>query len=333
MCRAAAEKRGRPALKHKVILSSAEDKQQPLSFLLSKFCEKYNAQADVSEQQRLAPDDLQLRLGEDNMLRSAMAPLTNYVSDYNDLHVVFAPVSAAAAAAALQEPGSVLCTNFGCGKRFVPGRDDVDGSCTHHAGRPVFHDTYKYWSCCPTQKSMEFADFEKVPGCARGVHKHDPVWSAVAVAGSGGGSNVLDRKPLTDEELQALESKKRPSANAAAAAAASAAASDAAAAAAGSPVQQDAPARVCGPREFSSNTTAAKEPQKPDADGRLRCRRNGCQKKFRPEENHATACSYHTQGPVFHDARKYWMCCPKNKCDDFADFEKVPGCAVGEHLA
>lgn len=309
------QKVGRPTLKHKVILATKEDQTSTCGLLVTKFCEKYNAQEAVTanaEKFKLNPDQLQLQLAS-TLIKSTAHPITNYISDYNDVNVVFLPP---AEAPKEHEPGSVPCTNFGCGKRFVPGRDDKEETCEHHAGKPVFHDVYKYWSCCKDKKTMDFDEFEKIPACAKGFHKHNPMSAAIAV--SGGGSLELDRKPLTEEEIRALDEKNNNKPTA-------------------SPVvaqQEDdtnSGAPVRGPREF--NATKTSEPGKPiDDKGNYRCRRHGCGKVFHPSENNDTACNYHTQGPVFWDTQKFWACCKDKKCSDFDDFAKVPTCAVGEHL-
>jgi len=44
-----------------------------------------------------------------------------------------------------------------------------------------------------------------------------------------------------------------------------------------------------------------------------------------------TQCSYHASGPVFHDAGKFWSCCPGVVKYDFEEFLKIPGCMLGSH--
>ena len=34
----------------------------------------------------------------------------------------------------------------------------------------MFHETYKWWGCCPKQKKFEFDEFMNVPGCRMGPH-------------------------------------------------------------------------------------------------------------------------------------------------------------------
>lgn len=88
-------------------------------------------------------------------------------------------VSAASSAAALvargppkpkpRSDGKAKCVRNGCQKEFVVA-ENAEGVCTYHVGTPVFHDTAKYWSCCPERKAYEFEKFLQVAGCATGKH-------------------------------------------------------------------------------------------------------------------------------------------------------------------
>ena len=42
--------------------------------------------------------------------------------------------------------------------------------------------------------------------------------------------------------------------------------------------------------------------------------------------------SYHKAAPVFHDAGKFWSCCPGTVKYDFDAFLKIPGCMRSSHL-
>ena len=63
------------------------------------------------------------------------------------------------------------------------------------------------------------------------------------------------------------------------------------------------------------------------------CANKGCTaKSFLPEENGPEACHYHPGEPIFHDLKKFWSCCSKDKpAYDWDEFMKIPTCAVGEH--
>jgi len=61
------------------------------------------------------------------------------------------------------ENGRVRCKNFGCQRHFDP--EGEPQPCTHHKAPPTFHETAKWWSCCPDRKAYEFDEFMRIPGC------------------------------------------------------------------------------------------------------------------------------------------------------------------------
>lgn len=67
-------------------------------------------------------------------------------------------------------------------------------------------------------------------------------------------------------------------------------------------------------------------------DGKVRCKNYGCNQMFFEDANTDDhACSHHKGPPIFHDAAKYWSCCPDRKVYDWEDFQKLPGCATSCH--
>mmetsp|Transcript_47174 Transcript_47174/g.102689 ORF Transcript_47174/g.102689 Transcript_47174/m.102689 type:complete len:277 (+) Transcript_47174:73-903(+) len=64
--------------------------------------------------------------------------------------------------------GKVRCRNFGCNKFFDPSAPPEE--CVYHKAAPIFHETAKWWSCCPQAKSYDFEGFQATPGCERGFH-------------------------------------------------------------------------------------------------------------------------------------------------------------------
>ena len=60
--------------------------------------------------------------------------------------------------------GSVSCKRFGCGKRFIPGQPSAE-PCRHHKKPPVFHETRKYWACCPEKVAWDWDAFQQIAGC------------------------------------------------------------------------------------------------------------------------------------------------------------------------
>ena len=61
---------------------------------------------------------------------------------------------------------TVQCTRFGCKNRFPRGGPYPD--CRYHKSPPVFHETAKFWSCCPNKKAYDWEDFQNIPGCQTG---------------------------------------------------------------------------------------------------------------------------------------------------------------------
>ena len=47
--------------------------------------------------------------------------------------------------------GKLLCKNFGCQCEYDES-DNKEGACRHHVKPPTFHDTRKWWDCCPGQQ-------------------------------------------------------------------------------------------------------------------------------------------------------------------------------------
>lgn len=65
------------------------------------------------------------------------------------------------------ERGRVRCKNFGCQQMFDP--DGPEQACTHHKAAPIFHETAKWWSCCPDRKAYDWDEFMRIPGCQKSV--------------------------------------------------------------------------------------------------------------------------------------------------------------------
>ena len=61
---------------------------------------------------------------------------------------------------------TVACVRFGCNKRFPKGGPYPE--CIYHKSPPVFHETAKFWSCCPLKKAYDWETFQLIPGCQKG---------------------------------------------------------------------------------------------------------------------------------------------------------------------
>lgn len=60
------------------------------------------------------------------------------------------------------------CKNNACSMTYVDENSNKD-LCEYHSGGPVFHEGYKYWSCCK-KRTSDFAEFLKQSGCKKGDH-------------------------------------------------------------------------------------------------------------------------------------------------------------------
>jgi CHORD len=107
----------------------------------------------------------------------AGAPAVRSIEDYNSSNpsAVTAASSAVKALAAPQKctrrsDGTAKCLNKGCQKDFAVAENTPD-SCSYHKQNPVFHDTGKFWACCPDKVKYEFDDFMQIAGCCRGYHQ------------------------------------------------------------------------------------------------------------------------------------------------------------------
>lgn len=65
---------------------------------------------------------------------------------------------------------TVACVHYGCNNRFP--REGPYPKCCYHAAPPVFHETAKFWSCCPKKKAYDFEDFQNIKGCMTGTCTH-----------------------------------------------------------------------------------------------------------------------------------------------------------------
>lgn len=61
------------------------------------------------------------------------------------------------------------CKNGGCNCTYESPKSNYL-ECVHHPGVPVFHEGYKFWSCCQ-KRTSDFTAFMSQPGCETGKHK------------------------------------------------------------------------------------------------------------------------------------------------------------------
>lgn len=74
--------------------------------------------------------------------------------------------------AATTAGGLILCKRFGCQKKFDPAHNHEE-ACSYHRLPPVFHETVKFWACCPDKKTYSWDSFMEVKGCCTGAHTNE----------------------------------------------------------------------------------------------------------------------------------------------------------------
>lgn len=61
------------------------------------------------------------------------------------------------------------CLHKGCEATYR-GERSVRETCVYHPGNPVFHEGFKFWSCCERTKVTDFSEFLSIRGCTEGKH-------------------------------------------------------------------------------------------------------------------------------------------------------------------
>jgi len=158
-------------------------KTGPTSKLLGQFVESYNASESLGGGPNpLKEEDLHLAIKVQEKDASVLRALPSdavtieVIADRADVYVVHGPSETLGEIEARQKAAerakreelmnTVQCTHFGCTNRFPRGGPYPD--CCFHKAPPVFHETAKFWSCCPDKKAYDFEDFQKIPGCCTG---------------------------------------------------------------------------------------------------------------------------------------------------------------------
>ena len=298
---------GYPDKTSKLAIPKAWVTSKTVADVMGLFTKAYNDKAAETEQLDVAALHLEeegggTKLYSNDVVEAAMSDHSDYYLKPG-AHLRAAAAATASAGDSMTADGQpkLRCKNYGCNKYYVEA-ENSDEACQHHTGPPIFHDTMKCWSCCRDRKAYDFESFQLIVGCNTG--RHSDISPAVALGkspnapaeASAEGANDLPPPPA----LKTIDAYNAANPDAASAAS-------------------------------SAAKTLATRKSTRQADGSARCQRKGCQKTFLVEENGPTACTYHQGQPVFHDAVKFWSCCPEKKCYDFDAFLTVPGCAVGCH--
>ena len=162
-------------------------KTGPTSRLLSQFVESYNGSETLGTENPLDENDLHLAIRQSNAATAdetkplvplaSDAVIVDVIADREDVYVMHGASQTLAEKVEAEKAErerikreletTTQCTHFGCKKRFPRGGPYPE--CQYHAAPPVFHETAKFWSCCPTKKAYDWNDFENIPGCQHGT--------------------------------------------------------------------------------------------------------------------------------------------------------------------
>ena len=160
-------------------------KTGPTSKLLGQFVESYNANETLGSANPLSLDNMHLAIRQherSNNDKSQLVPLASdavtieCIPDRADVYIMHGASKTVdeyqqeerLAQQRQQEElqNTVACTRFGCKNRFPRGGPYPD--CCYHTSPPVFHETAKFWSCCPNKKAYDWDDFQNIKGCQTG---------------------------------------------------------------------------------------------------------------------------------------------------------------------
>ena len=72
---------------------------------------------------------------------------------------------------AKKNDGRLVCKRFGCSARYLEG-ENHESACRYHAKPPIFHETRKWWACCPKKIAWDWETFTAIPGCCVGEHSN-----------------------------------------------------------------------------------------------------------------------------------------------------------------
>lgn len=158
-------------------------KTGPASKLLSQFVESYNAKFSETNPLEEASMHLSQRQAIGSSEKTELvavcsdAVVIEEFADRVDVYIAHGPSQTKAEILQAEKEAkeerqrilksTVACTHFGCQQRFPKGGPYPD--CCFHKMPPVFHETVKYWACCPSKKAYDWEDFQKIPGCETGV--------------------------------------------------------------------------------------------------------------------------------------------------------------------
>jgi hypothetical protein len=163
-------------------------KTGPASKLLNTFVESYNASELLGKANPLTETELHLAVRDKSITATSSddktlvplasdAVIVDVIADREDVYVLHGASQtlgeieeekrAEEERKRIERETMSTCTHFGCKKRFPKGGPYPE--CQYHASPPIFHETAKFWSCCPNKKAYDWNEFESIPGCLHGT--------------------------------------------------------------------------------------------------------------------------------------------------------------------
>ena len=158
-------------------------KNGPTSKLLNQFVESYNA-SDLGSKSPLDASDLHLSIRRIDTSKdeTIITPIPSdaitieVIEDREDVYICHGPSETLEEIETKKREekerrkaeleNTVVCANYGCNNRFPKGGPYPN--CVYHAKPPVFHETAKFWSCCPDKKAYDWETFQQIKGCQSG---------------------------------------------------------------------------------------------------------------------------------------------------------------------
>ena len=132
------ELKGFAAQKSKLPLPKAWVGTKLVSDVIALFVKSYNAkQVDTP----LDADNTHLELKDGTKIYSNQA-IGAALEDHEDYFIVLGAYVKEVVQAEAIDANKTRCKNYGCNQYYLE-EDNTEGSCVHHTGPPIFHDTMK----------------------------------------------------------------------------------------------------------------------------------------------------------------------------------------------
>ena len=157
-------------------------KTGPASKVLGCFVESYNDN-EKHASNPLDQEQMHLAIREEGAESGSLIPIASdaitieTIPDRANVYILHGPSKTMEEMAAekqealererAEKANTVACQHLGCKYRFAKGGPYPE--CSYHKSPPVFHETAKWWSCCPNKKAYDWEEFQAIPGCCSGV--------------------------------------------------------------------------------------------------------------------------------------------------------------------